>query len=191
MTNRKLLPVLGAIVLSSSAYGANDSNIDIDLSDQVLRLAYEGPFRNTDLNTNFSYLHHEGGANAISAGVNVTGLSKASSGGQKTGIGAKFVAFDADGFNGGSIALGGYFRHTLATANLISLRADAYYSPSVVSFGDTDKYWEFSFRMEYTIMDNASVFAGWRNMEVDAQVDYYSADVELQQGGFLGLSLLF
>lgn len=191
MINRKLLPVIGTIVLSSTAYGANNSNIDIDLSDKVLRLAYEGPFRKTDLNTNFSYLHHEEGADAVSLGVNVTGLTKASSGGQKTGIGAKFVAFDADGFNGSSIALGGYVRHTLATANLISLRADAYYSPSVVSFGDADKYWEFSFRIEYSIMDNASIFAGWRNMEVDAEFANYSADVELEQGGYLGLSLLF
>ena len=102
----------------------------------------------------------------------------------------KLVYFDLDGadLDGSALALGGFFRHTLSSANLVSIRADLFYAPSVVSFGDSDRYLELSVRAEYKLMERADLFAGIRKIEIGLE-DFNDADID--EGAFAGLVIHF
>ena len=168
-----------------------ESEFDVDLSNDVVRLGISTPVASGNLLGSASYLHHEDDADLFAAGIHVAGKSKASRGKQTTGLGVKLAGFTTDeaDLDGGALALGGFIKHTLADANLITLRGDLYYAPDVVAFGDADKYLEFSLRVEYRLMDNANVFAGYR--KIDIGIKDSSATADLDKSAHVGINLLF
>lgn len=188
---KKYTLALASVFLFNQAQA--ESAIDVDLSSDVVRLALATPLANGNLIGSGSYLHHEDNGDLFSAGLSVAGKSKASRGQQTTGLGFKAVGFTTDedrgDVDGAALALGGFIRHNLSDANLISLRGDLYYAPSVVSFGDADKYLEFSFRVEYELMENANLYAGYRKIEID--IKDVDGEADLDSSGHVGINLLF
>jgi predicted porin len=98
-----------------------------------------------------------------------------------TNIGGKAFALYSDGNNIRGIALGGSVE--MMPAPKVSIAASAYYAPDIVTGGDFENYQEFDARVGYQILDNASIFIGYRFMEV--KNDQF--EFEPYKGGFLGL----
>ena len=182
--------ILLALSLTTLIIGnnAHSEALDTSLSNDSVRLQYATSLENNDLYISGDILHHEHDGDLLGLGLYIGANSKTHSGMEKGGIGGKLIYFHENSFNGAALALGGFMRHTLSAANLISFRADLYYAPGVVSFGDADRYTEVSFRVEYKLMDRADVFAGIRKLELGIE-GFGSADID--EGAFAGLVIHF
>jgi hypothetical protein len=187
LSHSKLFLVFSILLLSSNAYS---ESLDTSLSNDAVRLQYATPLQNNGLNLAADFLHHENDADLGGLGLYVRGHSKASTGQQKSGIGGKLIYFNSEetDTNGMALALGGFLKHTLSAANLVSFRGDFYYAPGIVSFGDADRYVEASVRAEYSIMEHANVFAGLRKVEVGLDKQ---GDTNIDDGAFAGLIIHF
>jgi len=187
------LGILAGFSLLYSASALAAGSIDVDLSNDAVNLAVLTSVTDTKLLAGGSFLHHEDNGEMISGSVLVAGKSKASLGQQTTGLGAKAVVFRVDGPGddpkGGALALGGFIHHTFENADLLSVRGDFYYGPSVVNFGDSDRYLEYSVRVEYALLENANVYLGYR--KIDLELDNNLGSGDLEKGAHLGINLQF
>lgn len=185
-----LIAGLSAICLTSAVNIASADEFDFGISNETARIEYSGlvPERK-GLGYSAHLLYHEDDAQVGGASLHVSGRSKASTFLQYTSLGAKVVGYDTDnGPSGGSVALGGFIHHNLAAANLLSIRGDLYYAPSVVSFGDGEQYREIGVRLEYQLVDQASVYLGYRNIEVDFDG---RNDVDIDESANIGMIMQF
>lgn len=74
--------------------------------------------------------------------------------------------------NWGGFGLGGFF----------------YYAPKVVSFQDAEKFTEWGLFASFQITPQASIMAGVQNIEAEIEG---GGDVELEDGGFVGVDIRF
>ncbi|MBV1882942.1 MAG: YfaZ family protein [Pseudomonadales bacterium] len=163
---------------------ARSESLDTSLSNDSLRLQYTSSLQSNDLNISADFLHHEDDGDLGGIGLFVSGSSSL----RKSGVGGKFIYFNSESIDGAALALGGFFRHTLSAANLISIRGDLYYAPGVVAFNDADRYFEISLRIEYKLMDRADIFVGARKVEIGLDK---AGDADVDKGAYAGLIIHF
>ena len=103
------------------------------------------------------------------------------------GLGLQGNFFKADEFKGSAVGVGGSFRINLPQVPGISLETALYYSPKVLSFGDSDEFRRFRFQVNYRLIENADISVGYQylNVGVDESGDNY----ELESRAFLGIKL--
>ena len=200
--------LLGLLFMTMGAATQADT-LDLSLSDSAARGEFQTSFKPSRtyrssnrqqrkrelqrrkqleaLNYGFNLLYRDDDVYVGGATLHVTGRTKATVLKQHTGIGGKFVAFDAGDPSGSALAVGGYLIHNLAAANLLSVRGDIYYAPGVVTFGDGQRYLEFGVRLEYKLVEQASVYLGYRNIDVH----FDQSDFDLDKSGHLGLIMHF
>lgn len=131
---------------------------------------------------NFSYFHHQDGADMFDMDILVGDASSAN----QLLIGGKlFYASDND-LDGTGLALG--FSGSASLAHKLYLKGHAFYAPSVTSFNDVDNYQELEIRLTYQVIPEAEVSLGYRNAEFDID---NGGDLEIQDNIFLALTLNF
>lgn len=107
----------------------------------------------------------------------------------KIGIGGKAYYADADaGFDAGALALGGRLSYAIPANKNISIGGEAFYAPSITSFGDADKFYEFSAKIEMQVLSTASIYLGYRSIEADLDSNI---DIEFDEGAHIGGTLQF
>ena len=175
----KKYALLLSTLIASSTVAA--SEIQLGLSDHTAEVIYGSEFNNRSV-AEASWLYHEDDGHLLGLGFYGKGQNGAISG----KLGGKLFYVDVDGPDGHGLAVGG----TLAfhATRQIRLVADLHYSPSVTSFGEVEHLEQASARVVFELMDNASLFIGYRNVDVDIK---RIGDVELARGGFGGLSISF
>jgi hypothetical protein len=195
---KRVLAVLG---LGLAATAAQADGLDINLSDQALRGTYAGPLANVfprlngviegglligeEDNRSFMQGH---------AGLLVTGDAGAEEATVTAGLGGRIAVLnDDDDFygkaTGGALALGGMFEARLPAFNRIGVVAYAYGAPKASSFGDLESYLEYALALDYQVLQDASVYAGYRQLKVDEKG--FKGNSSVDNGWHLGLRLNF
>lgn len=86
------------------------------------------------------------------------------------GVGAKAFATDLDSDRDAhAIGIGGQVRYMLPVATPAGLSVEAYYGPSIVSFGDADSLFEITPRFELEVVPGTRAFVGYRLTEFDME----------------------
>ena len=184
--------VCGVLSMNAQAQG----DLDFSIGDDTAKIQVSSDVPYNDLSWTAELLHFDDSgmnANIIGGGVFVAGRSNASTSRQTAGVGGKFLFVQGDGLDTGSgIAVGGFIRHTLSQANLISLRGEIFVSPGIISFQGMESYLEYSGRVEYQLLEQANVYLGYRNVQGDFSLDGGGeAEVEFEEGIIAGLNLRF
>ncbi|MDX1453949.1 MAG: YfaZ family outer membrane protein [Gammaproteobacteria bacterium] len=104
------------------------------------------------------------------------------------GLGGKLLFVDSDVQSGSAIALGSFFRFNFAQANRFAVAGSVHYAPDVIAFNDLTQYIEYDIRAEYEVLKNASIYLGYRNLEVEVDG---AVDVELDDGLHFGMRFVF
>ena len=113
-------------------------------------------------------------------GMNAPGFS--------VGVGVKGLTAKAQNNNAAALALGGMVRYAPFPDRRLGLITSLYYSPSIVTFGDTDRYAEFGARAEFEIIPQAVVYLGYRWIKFGLEA---KSDVILEEGAHLGVRIIF
>jgi len=187
----KLLTLaLGAVALPAAA-----ETFDISVGEEAVRGGLSGPLSRVFDGASGEYdvgavFRSESGGDAFvpHVGVLLTGDTGARDVAVVAGLGLRAVYVDGENEDGGAIALGGKVTARLPGLERLSLNLYGYGAPSVISFGDIDKYYELGFDVGYEVIKNASIYVGYR--EIRADIDP-RGKIKADDGFHAGLRLNF
>lgn len=186
---RNLLSVCAASCVSVSAMAGG--SLDLSLSDDAVRAAYDAAQAGSGLHISLDALHHSTDGDIGSLGVHVVDVRNNNSD-LYIGVGGKAYGFKTRGdfdVSGGGIGLGGFFRYRIPPAPEVSIASYLYYAPPVVSFGDAENLFDFDLRAQYSIIPTARVYLGYRYTGIS--IENVSDRVELGDGFHVGLKIDF
>lgn len=184
--------IASCLLLSCAMGTASAGSLDLNLSDDAVRLAFATPLA-SGLEADINFLHSEED-NRPDHDVASLGLHLVDDAAQgrtpfRVGVGAKVLFVDVNVADGGALAIGGHMRYTLPNYNRFAIGGDIYFAPDVTSFGDTEKYLEYTVRGEYEILRQANVYLGYRRIR--AEFTDFSDDLTVDSGIHFGLRIAF
>ena len=194
---KRAFTLLSVLSLLGLAVPAHAEGIDINLSSHALRGAFTGSI--SQMFPRLDGLYEVGVlAGEIEereyyqghAGLLVSGDAGAERANVVAGLGGRIVVLDVDDVDvtGGALALGGMVEARLPAFNRIGAVVYAYGAPEASSFGDFDGYIEYSAGLDYQVLRNASLYAGYRQVKVDSKD---AGNLTVDNGWHLGLRLTF
>ncbi|MBY8965175.1 YfaZ family outer membrane protein [Algiphilus sp.] len=184
-----------ALMLGLASAGAQAETFDLNISSDAVRAALSGPLRFGETNGaryDAGYLYtddQDARLNVGHLGLMVSGDAGARSANVDVGIGLRAAAIDQRGADGGAVSVGGEFDVRLPALNRLGLVGYVFYAPEVLAFGDIDTYLDAALTIDYEIIRNASVYAGYR--QVRAGVDKASGSDLRDNSPIVGLRLQF
>lgn len=184
--SRKTLAFLAA---SCAVASAQAHTIDLAINSDAVALDFTTQIRKSELNLGAGGLHHEDNGDAFYASLFVAdNVNKQS--GLLAGIGARYYFIDADLIDqdGTSLGLGGFLNWDVPGVTNLSLRGDLYYAPDVLSFGEIEDFFDFSVRVQYRVIEQAWVHAGYRRAEASPEE---GRDQDIEDGAMVGVMIWF
>ena len=101
-------------------------------------------------------------------------------------LGGRIFWADVESEDALGLALG--FGVSYELAPKFETGVEVYYSPDILTSGDLDNSLDLEVRASYQVIDNGSVFLGFRNLEAEND---NGADFDIVDGAFLGMRLSF
>jgi YfaZ precursor len=90
--------------------------------------------------------------------------------------------------NASALALGGLVRYSPPPIPRLGIVGQVYLSPSIVTFGDADRYVEIGAQMEYEVIPQSAVYLGYRRIGFGLKAKPYTI---LDEGFHLGVRISF
>lgn len=178
--------VVFAAISFSAISNANADSFSADINDDAVKFQYNATNTGSNLDFNASILHHDDDGEIYSAGAQVEGRSLQQSN-ISGSLGGKVYYIDLEGdADGVAVGLGGFVNIGIPQIEGLNIQAELYYAPSVLSFNDIEHHVDFSTKAKYRILENGSVYLGYRRANVDIK-DY--GDGDLDKGFHIGIEL--
>lgn len=179
-----------AILVAATSANAGGS-LDLSLSDEAVRAAYDATKVGSGLHVSLDILHHTDDGDIASVGAHVVDVRNSDSN-LYIGVGGKLYGFATRGvkdFNGGGIGLGGFFRYRLPQLPEVSIAGYGYYAPPVVSVSDSENLIDTDIRVQYALIPTARAYLGYRYTGI--RLEGVEDRFELGDGAHLGLKIDF
>ena len=197
---RKLLPVIAAGLLFASNTQA--AGLDLSLSNESANIEALSPVRTFTRGNRGGQLESTG---LMSVGFfyndldDVIGHAKLVAVGTQTNTKVPYqLEFGVKAFAGkvkqddtdvGALAIGGGIKiQNPSQYNPIDLKIEAFFTPGITTFGDTDSLLEISARLSLEIVPAAQAYIGYRLLEVENDSHF---TLELDDNVHLGVRLQF
>ncbi|MCG8670471.1 MAG: YfaZ family protein [Pseudomonadales bacterium] len=176
--------IVAAISVSTANIAFADT-FSADINNDAFKFQYNATNTGSNLDLNASILHHDDDGEIYAVGAQVEGqsLQQANATGS---LGAKLYYIDLDGADGFAIGLGGLVNIAIPQVEGFSIQAEAYYAPSVLSFNDVEHHIDFGAKAKYRVLDNGSVYLGYRKANIDIE---NAGDGDLDEGIHVGIEL--
>ncbi|MGD1977016.1 MAG: YfaZ family outer membrane protein [Gammaproteobacteria bacterium] len=184
----RFLTVFGIFLLSGRALAAG---ADINVSDDAARLALQFPLTGNNILIDGSWLHHTDKGETLSLGGYLTGSAAGGTRPLTAGLGTRFYYTDYDKGSkeeGSSLTLGGFLRYQFPQYDRVLVGGSLFYGPSVLSFGDSDEFYEVEAWAGYSVLRDGEVYLGWRRIKTDFDDD---GDTMIDTGFHVGLRVRF
>jgi len=189
----KLQATIAAILCVSSGVAVAAQSIDLSLSSDTAQLRYTMPLSynsSGSTDADLGLLYTEADDVMVMAGIAMNGEAGSQVPGLYGGVGFRAYGVSLDnGADIGAVTIGGLLRYVPPSFNRIGLVAALNYAPDITTFGDANRFWDFTARVEYEVLPAATVYLGYR--EVGTRLDVTNKDVDLDQGAHLGLKMSF
>lgn len=180
------LLVLALVLLAGLASAQTTGKaLDINLNGDAVRAKFAWRLGDPRYLADVGWLYNQDRGSVVHGSFHLVDDAANSGTPLQAGLGVRLVytTTDPSGFDGGSLALGGFVKYTFRSANRFSIGGHGYFAPDIVSFGDQTRYYEFAFRAAYNVIRDADVYIGFR--EVEAKYDgggSYEYDSDLHVG---------
>ncbi|MGH8378374.1 MAG: YfaZ family outer membrane protein [Gammaproteobacteria bacterium] len=178
------------VALSVMAFGAQASNLDINLGSNAASINYSTNLTSTGLEGDIGYLHHTDLVDIGSAGLFVVGNSNPVGSPFIFAVGGKlfFISPKQTSGNGTVLGLGGHFNYAWPSYNRFTIGGELYYAPKIVSFNNADRYLQYGVNAGYEILRNAELYVGYRHISAAFTG---TSTVTLDSTFMVGLNLSF
>lgn len=179
---QKIKAVLALSILGLFSSQAIANEAELSLNDDTVKIA--GQFEMGGFDLEASILHNQDRGNIFGLGALMFGDAGAE--GLNAGLGLKLAYMDPDAktqiqcpegsacidvfeeidIDGGvALPIGGKVTYVPADYNRFNAGAYLWYAPSVLAFGDAEKYQELGGYIGYNVTRNADIFLGYRNVK--------------------------
>lgn len=189
----------GAILMSTALlttpFAAVANEVEASLSDALVDFRFTSDFEQ-DFMGRFAIMHSEddeAAGNDVDANlISYTFGSHGQRDRFDISLGGRVFFMDIDvdvpgGASGNGLGLALGFGVSAELLPKLSAGIEAYYSPDVLTGGDLDSTLDTELRVSYQVIDNGSVFVGYRLLEAEVNDD----DGDVYDGGVLGMRLSF
>lgn len=186
----RLFLVTGLVVGFASVASANNDVGSLDINDDAARIFYAHPIGDRKIRLDGAWLHHQDRGDVLGVGFHVTGNAATASRPINAGLGVRAEFFSADKSNadGQALAVGAFFDGKLPTYDRIGFGGYLYFAPDVLAFGDAEQFTAVSLYGSYSILRNAELYLGVRNVKADFEG---FPDVTFDTGLHIGILLNF
>lgn len=150
-------------ILSAAILGANANELYLDLSAESAHAQFDATHASNNIHYSAALLFTDDEGELFSAGA----MAKGTIGGSPSltgGLGARAYIVNADTEDFMALALGGSVKYSIAELEGLSLYAEAFYAPSITVTEDYENFSELTFRLNYAVFENASIYAGTRRV---------------------------
>lgn len=178
------------VMLMLLAPVAQGNELDLSFNDDAVRLNYVRDYPSRDLQADLGILNNSDKGTVINASLYVQGLAADGLNPPQAGLGVRtgYVDGDLSDQSGIPVAIGGFLTYTLPRNNRISIRADAWIAPDILTLSDLDNYQDVTLRLQYEVLRTADVYVGARY--VKAEFDN-GTEARLDNGMNIGLKFRF
>lgn len=184
----KILVISAVVGLAATGGTATAGELNFNVSDDAAKINYAGNNAGGS-QVDYGLLHNDDGDVYVGhLGLHLVDNAGAESNPFQVGLGGKLAFLDSDFQSGSAIALGAFARYNFPNANRFALAGSLYYAPDVIAFSDLTRYLEYDIRAEYEVLRNASIYLGYRNLEVEVEG---GAEAELDDGLHFGMRFVF
>ncbi len=187
--------LLGGVLALAAVAPAHAEIFDLSLGDNSVRAAIYGPLSRAVDQTSGQYdvgviLKPERDDDLFVAhvGALVTGDAGMQQFNLAAGLGVRGVYIGRDHDSGGALAVGGQLEARFPGYDRIGWSIYGYYAPDMLSFGEFDSYHEVGTAIDYQLIKGASVYIGYRNVQVGLEA---GPDITADNGLHGGLRLSF
>lgn len=191
----KKLVAVAALAAGVAAVPAQAEIVDFSVGDNSFRLALYGPLSRLVSDVKGQY---DIGAVVkpktsddllvVHTGALLTGDAGLQQANVAAGLGLRAVYVGRDHDSGGALAAGGQVEARFPGFDRVGFSLYGYGAPDVTSFGEVDKYYEIGVGVDYQLIQGASIYAGWREIQFDIGA---FEDVSADDSAHLGLRLHF
>lgn len=170
---RRVRGLAGMAAMVLLAGTAQAEIVDLSLGDNSVRAALYGPLSRMVDDTKGQYdigvivrSKHKDDLFVAHVGALVTGDAGAQQFDLAAGLGVRGVYIGGDHDSGGAVALGGQAEVRYPGYERFGLLVYGYYAPEILSFGEFDQYYEIGTALDYQVIKNASIYIGYRNVNL-------------------------
>ncbi len=193
MSKIKVLAALGAFIVIPGQINANE--IEAAISDAMVDFRFTSDFEQ-DFMGRFAFMYSEDEEGKGDSEVENTLLSYTfGTQGRRQNLdislGGRLYLMDLDvegGQDGTGVGLALGFGVSAEIVPKLSVGVEAFYSPDILTGGDLDSTTDVELRLGYQVIENGSVFVGYRNLR--AEFDN-GDDGDVYDGGLIGMRLTF
>ena len=146
---------------------ATAGEVDFSFNSDAFRIFYIHDFVSNDLQSDFGLLYNDDDDWVGNVSLYLTGFASDGSNPLQAGIGGRtgYVSGDSSKQSGVPLAVGGWLKYTFPSLNRLSIRGDLFYAPSILSFGELDRYTDVTARIGYNVLKQADIYLGYRFVE--------------------------
>lgn len=190
--NRAIRTCLGTALLATLVSPAQADSLDLSLTDDSVRGEYRLTDRNDEFGGGVGYTYHEGSRHLATLDLHIQGRTAIQNVPMTVGLGVRNMYFDDRDLdlNGGATAPGAFVRMNIPEVPGLSLGGSLYMSPSILSYGDADGMRHTDATVNYHLIRNAEVFAGYRYVGADLDLRG-DDDYRFEEGLIGGMRILF
>ena len=182
---------LGVLIGVALALPAAADTINVNVSSDAAQLGYTRALPPEGMEAGAAFMHHNDNGDIVEANLHLVDRPQPGRDALVLGIGGKaaFIREDPRNATGGALALGGKLRWTLPVYNRAAIGGQLYFAPSATSVSDIHGYREYALRGEFQVLEDASVYLGYRDIELS--YDNAGPDRDFDDGVFAGFNLQF
>jgi len=166
--------------------------LDLNLNNDSVQLLYISPFTSSDgiggANLEVGVIYTEADDYLGIIGLDIKGEAGSGSPGLVAGVGLRGYGIGLDNIDISALAIGGLVQYSPPALNRLSVVAQVFYAPEILTFMDGKHLQSVEFRIEYKILTQATVYLGYRDIEADLDA---GGSVDIDNGGHLGLRFTF
>jgi len=162
----RLMGMAAALLLCSSVWAGE---LDFSFNQDALRFLYVHDFAANDLQADLGFALNSDKGTVVNASLYVAGLASDGVDPLEAGLGARtgYVDGDLSKQSGLPVAVGGFVKYTFPAMNRLSVRAEGWIAPDVLTLGDLDRYQDFTLRVQYGVLKQADVYVGARYLNTE------------------------
>jgi predicted small secreted protein len=160
------LAVTTTVALAPAAL-AQGSGLDINVSGNAVRAAFDHEITLSGLDLSFSALHNtdHGDVGGVGLGLRANANPGHSPVTALIGVKAVWLNPHYSGVDSGyALALGGGVDYVLPSFNRVSIGGRVYWAPNVTSFSNATRFLKAEVRAGYRILPNGTVYVGYRHV---------------------------
>lgn len=184
------LHALAAVAMISCTLQAQAASVEVALSEDNAKISlnsYVGGFADGRATMTTGYFYNEDHVDILNLGLHIVDVVGSKTPGLQIGVGFQGYFSDIGTHEGAALALGTTISYRAPQLKRVNFVAHGHYAPGITSYMDTDRFYEYGLAIEYSLLPQADVFIGYREIKVEEEFGEFTID----DSGHLGLRISF